>query len=303
MNKVLLLDKPVGITSFEATEELKRLLRVNKIGHSGTLDKSASGLLVLCTGYATKLTRYFLESDKRYVGKIKLGITTDTCDKEGTIIDKRDTLNIDQKKIKEIENKFKGELLQTPPLYSALKIGGRRASDLIREGKKPELEERKIFIKKLDIIGIDLDNSVLTIEVVCSKGTYIRSLAKDIGIFLNTGAFLESLRRTASGNFTIENSVTIEELNNYLKGKDIQKKFCYSPRDALSDFGSITINKKSTKVVLNGAPFQKDDIIDIKVNGEMPFMILDEGKNLIAIAKVNIDNWIIDYLNVFNHKL
>jgi tRNA pseudouridine55 synthase len=298
-NSVILLDKPSGKTSFDTINELKKIINFRKIGHSGTLDKFASGLLVVCTGWATKLTAYFLNSEKRYIGTIKLGITTDTGDPEGKIIKQRETDSLTAESFYGIQDLFSGEIEQMPPSYSALKIGGRRASDLVREGKEISLSKRKIYIRKLDILKIDLDNSKITIDVTCSKGTYIRSLAMDIGEFLGTGAYLEGLRRISSGNFTIENAATLEEINetdNVVNSKD----FLLKPEQALKDFSFIIINNNIRKSILNGGLFQRDDIIHINDKGRNPFNILDEEENLIAIANVDIDNWSIKYLNVFN---
>ena len=189
---------------------------------------------------------------------------------------------------------------QLPPLYSALKIEGRRSSDLIREGKPVSLEKRRVVIRKLDILKIDLDNSNVKIDVTCSKGTYIRSLAMDIGEYLGTGAYLESLQRTASGIFTLENAATIDEIKEYLEGSEIKKKFLLKPEQALINFSSIKINNSIKTKILNGAFFSENDIISIKNNGTTPFTILDEEENLIAIANVDINNWSINYLNVFN---
>ncbi len=299
-NDVLLIDKPVGKTSFDTISEIRKLLNIKKIGHSGTLDKFASGLLILCTGRATKLTRYFLESDKRYIGTIKLGVSTDTCDIDGKITKEKDVSWLTKEAVYDIQKEFKGEIMQVPPQYSALKIKGKRASDLAREGIEPELPERKVVIKKLKILAFDLDNFLLTIDVVCSKGTYIRALARDIGRFLNTEAHLQSLRRNESGDFKVENAVAIDEFKNYLNGSVLEKKFYYSPQEALSHFGTIKVDKKGAFKVLNGAPFKKNETIEIKSKKEVPFRILDEEKNLIAIVDIDIDNWRIIYLNVFN---
>jgi tRNA pseudouridine55 synthase len=302
MNSVLLIDKPAGQTSFDTISILKKILKTKKIGHSGTLDKFASGLLIICTGWATKLTRYFLESDKRYIGTVKLGITTDTDDLTGNIIENKEVKNLDPEDINNLPGKFIGESYQLPPLYSALKINGRRASDLTREGKNISLNRRKININKLDILKIDLDNSTVEIDVTCSKGTYIRSLARDIGEYLGTGAHLAGLRRIASGNFTIENAATIDEV---IKSEGnscttIDKKFLLRPEEALSTFSSIIIKNIIIKKIVNGAFFDKKDVIEIRDRKRNPFIILDEEENLIAIADVDINNWLIKYLNVFN---
>lgn len=302
MNEVLLIDKPPGITSFDVIDEFKKLLGTKKVGHSGTLDRFATGLLVLCTGWATKLTRFFIDNDKSYTGTIQLGISTDTCDVDGKIIRTEDVSRISSEDILKIEERFKGDILQSPPVFCAIKTGGVRASDLIRRGITPELKDKKVSIKRLDIHSIDLENSQFIIDIVCSKGTYIRALARDIGDFLGTGAFLKTLRRTSSGNFNVDNAVTIEEFREYQTGKKIEKDFCYSPVDAISSFGFIIVKDRSIIKVLNGAPIKKDDIIEVKQSGNNPFRIMDEGKNLIAIADMDIINWTINYLNVFSSK-
>jgi len=300
MNSVLLIDKPEGITSYTTIEEIKRLLKIKKIGHSGTLDKFASGLLVTCTGWTTKLTKYFLNKDKRYIGTIKLGTITDTDDPEGTILEKNSTSNLNYEKILDIRKKFIGVIHQVPPKYSALKINCKRASDLTRKGIKFSLAERKVHIKKLDIIKIDLKTSIIIIDVLCSKGTYIRSLARDIGKSLNTGAHLQCLRRISSGLFSVNDALTLEEIQQYSNGIEIKKNFCLHPEEALSDFGSITIKQNIQKKILNGSYFQKSDILEIETQENMPFMILNEAKKLIAIADIDLTNWVIKYLNVFN---
>ncbi|MBN2401435.1 MAG: tRNA pseudouridine(55) synthase TruB [Spirochaetes bacterium] len=299
-NSVILVDKPTGRTSSDTLNELKKIIKQKKIGHSGTLDKSASGLLVVCTGSATKLTRYFLNSDKRYIGTIKLGIITDSFDSEGKIIERKEIKNLNPEYIKKIPGEFTGETEQVPPLYSALKIGGKRASDIAREGKNVFLNKRKVTIKKLDILKIDLDNYSIKIDVACSKGTYIRSLAMDIGEYLGTGAHLESLQRIASGIFTLENAATIDEIKKSANGSTIDKKYLLTPGEALMNFSTIKIKNIIKKRILNGAFFTQDDIISIDSNGGNPFIILDEEENLIAIADVDINNWLIKYLNVFN---
>jgi tRNA pseudouridine55 synthase len=300
-DSVILLDKLPGRTSSDTIYDLKKIINIKKIGHSGTLDKFASGLLVICTGWATKLTAYFLNSEKRYIGTIKLGITTDTCDPEGKIITQKETGGLTYESIYRIPEKFTGEIEQAPPIYSALKISGRRASDLAREGKEVLLGKRNINISRLEILKIDLDNSKITIDVTCSKGTYIRSLARDIGDFLDTGAHLEELWRTASGNFAVENAATIDEIRENAHANN--KKYLLKPEEALENFSSIKVYNSAKKKIFNGVLFQKDDIILVNNKGNNPFIILDEEENLIAIANANIDNWSIKYLNVFNKEI
>lgn len=301
-NSVLLIDKQPGITSYEVIKQLKKISGEKKIGHSGTLDKFASGLLIVCTGWATKLTKYFLDSDKRYIGTIRLGIKTDTCDPEGNITEYGDLLKLNTQLIETIPEQFSGTLRQMPPVYSALKIKGKRASDLTRNGEKVDIKKRTINIRKLDIIKIDLDNYRITIDVSCSKGTYIRSLARDIGEHLGVGGYLEQLRRISSGNLTIENAATTNEIQKFISSRQINKNFLLTPREALSFLSLIIVKKNVIKNILNGAFFRKDDIISLENKQNKHFLILDEEENLIAIADIDIDNWHIKYLNVFNNK-
>lgn len=272
------------------------------MGHSGTLDKSASGLLVVCTGWTTKLTKYFLDSDKRYLAVVKLGVVTDTLDNEGKVIESKNISHLSNNLIFDIEKKFTGEMLQIPPSYSALKIKGRRASDIVRNGEEVALSPRKIIIRQLEVTDIDLDNGIVYLDILCSKGTYIRSLARDIGEFLGTGGFLYGLRRISCGNFSVDNALTLDDIQGIAEGIDLEKKFCYNPTEALSDFGMIILNDKSVHKALNGAYFNRNELVTLKEVEDKPYLILDENKNFIAIADVDIRNWLIHYLNVFNKK-
>lgn len=298
---VILVDKPVGRTSFETIAILKRLLNVKKIGHSGTLDRFASGLLVVCTGSATKLTRFFLESDKRYIGVVKLGVSTDTNDIEGNILETKSTENITTEDITKLVAGIRGEILQKPPVFSALKVNGKRASDLARNEKRVNLKERKVFIYNIDIVDFDLENARFTIDVISSKGTYIRSIARDIGEVLETGAYLESLKRMNVGHFSIEQTATLEEIHDFISGRELNKCFILKPVEALKGFSEIVIKNEIRGRVLNGAYFKIEDVLDINENKKKKFIIVDEKKNLIAIADIDIEKWHIKYLNVFNN--
>ena len=302
-NSVLLIDKPAGITSYSVIDYLKRVSGQKKIGHCGTLDKFASGLLVVCTGQATKLSRYFLNSDKRYLATIQLGITTDTGDCTGSIVNRKDKSDLAKEDIINTVECFRGKIRQMPPLYSALKVNGKRASDLVRNGEKVELNEREIYIHNLLITDIDLNNLQVSIDVTCSKGTYIRSLARDIGERLEAGGHLSELRRIESGKFSVKNAAAPEEVKEYIEGGIVNRNFFQSPVNALSDFSAIVVNKNAAEKVKNGAFFLKDDAVAITRKDKNFFIILDENENLIAIADIDIDKWHIDYKNVFNQCL
>lgn len=299
-NAVILLDKPTGKTSFDTISELRRLAGIKKIGHSGTLDKFASGLLVICTGGATRLTRYFLESDKRYTGIIRLGVETDTCDITGETVSERGPAGITVELIKEAVSSFTGWMRQMPPVYSSLKVGGKRASDRVRMGEEVLLEERDIRIDRFDITGINCDTGEVGFDIACSKGTYIRSIARDLGEKLGTGGCLKALRRIESGLFSIERAADIETVRRYVNGEG-EGFFIMEPAEALKGFGTMTVNETAAAKVKNGALFSRFDVISHENSGIKPCMIEDEEKNLIAIAEIDIDKWQIIYHSVFKN--
>jgi len=299
---VVLIDKPAGRTSFNIFSEVRKILKIKKIGHSGTLDLAASGLLVACTGSATRLTRFFLESDKRYTATLKLGIVTDSCDTEGEVLETRPVEGVTKQTVEDVLSEFKGDIIQIPPVYSALKINGRRASDLAREGRDVKMKERKIRIDSIDLTDCDLDNDSFTIDVKCSKGTYIRSLAFDIGQRLGTGAHLSDLRRTESGIFNVENAATIEEIREFSSGADIEKKFVLDPVDALKGFSRMIVDCDAESRIMNGAPFNRNNVLLTEEKDKNLFIILNKQENLIAIADIAIDKWQIKYYNVFNNR-
>lgn len=305
-NAVILVDKPVGLTSFDTVRRVRRMLGVKKVGHSGTLDKSASGVLVICTGQATRLTHYFLEHDKRYSATIRLGITTDSYDSEGAVVDTKPTEGVGEAEIRGVVARFRGEISQMPPDYSALKINGARASDLARSGKQVKLAERKITIFRLDITGIDLAGARFSIEVDCSKGTYIRSLARDIGEALGTGAYLESLRRTASGPFRIEDAVTLEAFAELVAGDaPVAGSFFRKPVDALAGYDRVVLGGEAAAGVLNGVPFTRDDVVSFEQRpGNEKYdglcAVLDGEHNLLAMVRIKLPEWQVEFCNVFN---
>lgn len=299
-NAVILLDKPAGKTSFDTISGLKRLAGIKKIGHSGTLDKFASGLLVICTGGATRLTRYFLESDKRYTGIIRLGIETDTCDITGEVVSQMGFAGITGEMVKEAVSGFSGWMKQNPPVYSSLKVGGKRASDRVRMGEEVLLEERDIRIDRFDITGFNGDTGEVGFDIVCSKGTYIRSIARDLGEKLGTGGCLSALRRVESGPFSIDRAADMDAVSRYVNG-DGDGFFIMEPAEALKGFGTMTVNETAAAKIMNGALFSRFDVISHENRGIKPYMIEDEEKNLIAIAEIDIDKWQIIYHSVFKN--
>lgn len=206
---VLLLDKPIGFTSNDALQKARRLFSAAKGGHTGTLDPLATGLLPLCFGEATKFSADLLNADKTYEARVKLGVTTDSGDADGKVIQTL-ALNVEKDDIFRVLPQFTGAILQTPPMHSALKRDGRPLYELARQGIVVEREARAVTIHAIDFL--DFSGDVLSIRVACSKGTYIRVLASDIGNALGCGAHLIGLRRTVVADLNLANSVTLAEL-------------------------------------------------------------------------------------------
>ena len=208
---VILVDKHKGVTSHDIVFKIRRLFGTKKVGHTGTLDPLATGVLPVLVGRAAKAAEYLLSEDKRYVAELRLGITTDTEDITGNILTKTDTLPTKARFFDACKS-FVGEIAQVPPMYSALKVNGEKLVDLARRGIEIERQARQITIHSIEPSVINENEGVYRIDVHCSKGTYIRTLCADIGAHLGCGATMTELRRTQSGGFKIENAYTVEEL-------------------------------------------------------------------------------------------
>lgn len=207
--RVILINKPLEWTSFDVVQKLRNIIRIKKIGHAGTLDPLATGLLILCTGKFTKRINEYMAKEKEYTGSFTLGATTPTYDLESEPVNFKSIDNLSEEQIKTATQKFTGEIMQVPPAHSAIKIGGKRVYELARQGKEVIIEPRKVFIKEFEIINIEMP--VVQFRVVCSTGTYIRSLANDFGEYLGCGAYLSSLCRTRIGEFLLKDAISIED--------------------------------------------------------------------------------------------
>lgn len=210
---ILYIDKPAGITSHDVIDVLRKVLRGVKIGHTGTLDPMATGLMVVCIGEATKLSDYLTNQDKKYSVKMLLGVETDTYDVTGRIVF-ASVVNKDEIYIKERVKRFIGKQMQTPPIYSAIRVEGKRAYEYARQGDEVKLKPRKIEIYDISNISVDMQKKEVSFDVHCSKGTYVRSLVNDIGKKIGCGAIMNELRRIASGNHEVGKSI---KLYDYLK--------------------------------------------------------------------------------------
>lgn len=216
--KVLLVDKPLEWTSFDVVKKVRNTIKIKKIGHAGTLDPLASGLLILCTGKKTKEIESFMGQEKEYTGTFTIGATTPTYDLESDPEHHQDFTHITEESLKKAQEKFVGELMQMPPLYSAIKLKGTRLYELARRGQKVEIKPRPIEIKAFELTKIALPS--IEFRVVCSKGTYIRSLAHDFGQEIGVGAYLSALRRTKIGNFAVADAFELNELIQTIKAFD-----------------------------------------------------------------------------------
>lgn len=246
MNVVINLNKPKGISSQQAVTRVKRITGVKKAGHAGTLDPMATGILLVCAGEATKITRFLSDLDKEYLTVMKLGEKTDTYDSEGTVVQRSEGFSLHKEDIENVLAGFMGTIEQTPPMFSAIKMGGRPLYSLARRGIMVDRPGRKITIHGIEVTGFSLP--FVEMKISCSKGTYIRSLSHDIGEALGVGAHITSLQRTRIGWFRIEDSVTFDELGE----SPAAGNACVSIDAALGHLGEILLDERDFSRAKNG---------------------------------------------------
>jgi len=256
VNGILLLDKPIGITSNDALQQVKRLFDARKAGHTGNLDPMATGLLPLCLGEATKVSAFLLDADKRYRGTCKLGVRTNTGDADGEAIEIRPVAAYSEAQVREVLARFTGEIEQIPPMHSAIKHQGQPLYKLAHQGLEVERQPRRVTIYALNLLRLEGDE--LEIDVHCSKGTYIRTLAEDIGAALGCGAHLNQLRRTMAGPFSEAGMVTMEQLKQLLLegGQEAIDALLLPIEDALADWPAINLTANLAYYVRQGQAVQ-----------------------------------------------
>ncbi len=248
MHGVLNIDKPSGITSHDVVLQVRRLFREKRVGHTGTLDPSATGVLVLCLGKATRIAQYLEAGEKEYRAVMRLGVTTDTLDADGKVLATRQYLPPDRERVAAVLDSFTGSLLQRPPAYSAVKVRGVPSYKLAREGKAKPLEPRQVTIDAIELIGYN--NPFVEIRVKCSKGVYIRTLCADIGEVLGSGAHLSKLIRTRSGRFRIEEAITLDKLAHY--SPDSLETVLVTMDKALEGVPSIVVSDDGARRIAQG---------------------------------------------------
>ncbi|AOR23284.1 tRNA pseudouridine(55) synthase TruB [Clostridium taeniosporum] len=278
MNGVLNVFKNKGMSSFDVVRKIKFLAKEKKVGHTGTLDPEAEGVLPVCLGKATKIIDYIMDSRKVYRVKLILGKNTTTYDLEGEVTKETDASNIKEDDVKEIILSFLGEYDQIPPMYSALKQNGVRLYELARQGIEVEREARRINIYNISDIVFDLP--YVSFEVACSKGTYIRSLCYDIGERLNVGATMVNLIRTETSIFKEENSVNIESLTT----ENIEK-YLMSIEDALISYPKLTVNNSFTKLLVNGVKVYDKRLSDEVIENDILYRVYDKKNTFIGLGK------------------
>lgn len=252
MNGLLIINKSKGYTSHDVVNVLRKKLNTKKVGHTGTLDPNATGVLPILVGTATKISKYLVEHEKTYIATIVLGKKTDTGDVEGKIIEEDSNLrDIDKNKLEVVIKSFLGKQSQIPPMYSAIKVDGKKLYEYAREGKSVELKPREI--EMLDINLIAYENNEIEFSVRCSKGTYIRSLCEDIAGKLGTIGYMKELQRTSVNEFNIENSISLEELEDI----NIQEKII-SIEEIFKDKPKIDLNDRKLELFLNGVQLTHD---------------------------------------------
>lgn len=277
---VVLLDKPLGLSSNQAMQRVKHLYQAEKAGHTGSLDPLATGLLPICLGEATKFANFLLDADKSYLATVKLGITTTSADAEGEVIAQK-PVNVTLQQVESVLHQFIGDIEQTPPIYSALKVDGKPLYAYARAGQEVEIKSRYVSIHQIHLEHFEADELVFT--VTCSKGTYIRTLAQDIGAKLGCGAHLMGLRRLTSGTFDLQDALPLEVLSE-LSLEELDAKLL--PIDIkIQHLPKLTLNAEQTDIIQHGQA--------IKPNQEIIFnefiRLYDMSGEFIGLAQKQAD--------------
>lgn len=280
INGIINIYKEKGYTSHDVVAVLRGICKQKKIGHTGTLDPDAEGVLPVCFGSATKLCELLTEKDKEYIATMKLGVETDTQDTTGTILIQKE-VHISLEEIQDAVRAFTGKQKQIPPMYSAVKINGKKLYDLARAGIEVERKAREITVHKIEILSIDGDE--IKLKVLCSKGTYIRTICHDIGQMLGCGAAMSSLVRSRSGEFVIENALKLSEVEKLVNSNEIEN-YCITTEQVFSKLKKIVLKPEFDKVLKNGNAIRTEHIIDDEkfLSGE-EVSVYDSEKQFCAV--------------------
>ena len=303
LSGVLVVDKPAGISSAKVVAIVKKALSAKKVGHTGTLDPFATGVLVCCINNATKLSKFFLQGKKKYTALVHLGVETDTQDSTGIVISKCNKINFSENLIRSVFKRFEGKIEQLPPVFSALKHKGVPLYKLARQGKPVQKPARSVFISYIDILDISLP--FVRFEVLCSSGTYVRTLCSDIGASLGCGGHLKELRRIESSQFSIRDAVTVSELEELAKCGKLSQRLI-NMADALEGMHSFIANNDLTKKIFHGSIITREDVAPSLVKNQSCyqegfFKVLDSNNNLISILNYDQGKDRFKYCCVFHN--
>lgn len=279
LNGILNIYKPSGMTSFDVVRQIKILMKTGKVGHAGTLDPAATGVLPVCTGYAVKAMEFLIEKDKLYRAELTLGMTTDTEDTTGNVVSVK-PVNIDSGMVYEVIQSFRGKSKQVPPMYSAVRQDGKRLYDLARKGISVERKPREIEIYSIEIKEINLPKVVF--DVLCSKGTYIRTLCADIGERLGCGGCMSSLLRLKAGIFDIKDSLSLDEINGFHKEGILEEKMT-RVEDLFTDLKSVKLSSAEVKKFRNGVILETCP--DSFAQGEI-ISVYDDENSFFALGEI-----------------
>lgn len=279
---ILVINKSENMTSHDVVAILRKKLNMKRIGHTGTLDPMATGVLPICIGNSTRISEYIMNQGKSYIATLKFGESTTTYDSEGEITNISDNVSFTSDEINKVLKTFLGDISQTPPIYSAIKVNGKKLYEYARDNEKIEIKSRKVTV--YDIKLLEIKNEFAKIYINCSKGTYIRSIIHDLGIKLNSYAHMTELIRTRVGHFDLENSIDISKIDSYSL-EDLENSLI-SINDALYNFESIEVTKIIRDRLVNGQRINIKDLINTKIPKDEEIKIISENE-FIGIAKIN----------------
>lgn len=284
MDGIIVINKPKGCTSHDVVHKIKKIFE-KKVGHTGTLDPNATGVLPILIGKGTELSQFLINHDKKYIATIQLGVKTDTGDVEGNVIEEKnvDLDNYDKNQVNEILKKMLGKQKQIPPIYSAIKVNGKKLYEYARSGKTVDIPEREIEIYDLKCLNFDVVNKLLVFEIYCSKGTYVRTVCEKIAELLNTVGYMKELERIMVGDFNIEKSITIEELKDNFQNQNFLDENIISIEKFFGNNPMIVLDEKKLKLFLNGVKLDFSYNKSLNCNSEF-VRIYNENNKFIGIG-------------------
>jgi tRNA pseudouridine55 synthase len=281
MNGVMLIDKPEGMTSHDVVRKIRRVCRTRRVGHAGTLDPMATGLLLVAVGEATRIVEYLMAGNKTYRATLHLGVETDTQDAEGQIVARQDVAPVDKAEVLRVMATFLGEQQQIPPMYSALKKNGIALHRLARKGVEVERDPRTIFIERLALLEMDWPR--ITFEVDCSKGTYVRTLCHDMGLRLGTVAHMTELRRIRSGSFSLDEANSLQEIED--RAVETIPELLLPLAEGLRDYSSCQLQAEAVRKLRHGIPPRADEFSSATVLQEGQVVVLKYRDCALAIGR------------------